>query len=191
MHIIRKVYIQYKCARYRCTISMTNQNVNISRDGTIDDDVFWFHFKKRLQLRIPLQLVVQPCKIYRMKLYIILIRIQHQIAQFKLTHFVCRRLLENDVSIIPRESIPGEMVLYANLRIEFETNEGQRESAPFSSTLHKQIRVTSSKVRCKHFSPTSWNYEILLATGTVHCKWYLTSRIRPFCALFYCKTCKT
>lgn len=68
-------------------------------------------------------------------------------------HFVWS-LLENDVSIIPRESAPRQMVFYANLRIEFETNEGQR-APPFSSTLHKQVCVTSSKVQCKLFSPLS------------------------------------
>jgi len=98
------------------------------------------------------------------ELYIILIRMRHQIAQFKLTHFVCRCLFENDVSIIPKGKHAGRdgVVRKPPYRIR---DEWRAESSPFSSTLHKQIRVTSSKVRCKFFPPTSWNYEILLTTG--------------------------
>lgn len=82
------------------------------------------------------------------KLYIILITA----PQCKLMHFVWS-LFENGVSRIPRESAPRQMVFYANL-IEFETNEGQK--VPLSLVpWHKQVCVTSSKVRCKLFSPLS------------------------------------
>lgn len=79
------------------------------------------------------------------------------------------------------------MVLYVNLRIEFETNEGQR--APLSlSVSYKQVRVTSSKVRRARTTSSPLRHEITescLQPERLFYKRYLMPRELDHFAFYY------